>query len=88
MVSKFKANIVVSRKRGVADPEGNTIAEALVRLGNKSILSVRVSRMFQLTIDAKDIAQTKQIAERVATEVLTNPVIETFTILDMEEINK
>jgi len=85
---KYRTDIVVSRKKGVADPEGNTIAEALARLGNKNISSVRVSRMFQLTIEAKDLAQTRQIAEKVAAEVLTNPVIETFTILDMEEIGK
>ncbi len=78
--------VEVRRKEGVADPEGNTIAEALARLGYKNIFCVRVSKLFELVVEADAPSEVKELALQIADRVLANPVIEEFSVLDMQEL--
>ncbi|MCK4572949.1 MAG: phosphoribosylformylglycinamidine synthase subunit PurS [candidate division Zixibacteria bacterium] len=74
-----KAVVYVRLKDGVLDPQGVTIHKALTQMGYNDFLSVRSGRFFELGIaaDAGDI--DRQIDE-VCSKLLTNPVIETFTV--------
>jgi len=83
---KFLVDVVIKRKQGVADPEGNTIKEALERLGYDSIREVGTSRLFSIQIEVDSPVKAKEIAEQVAEKVLANPVIEKFSILNIKEI--
>jgi len=85
-MKKYSADVLVRRKKGVADPEGNTIAEALERLGYKDVFAVKVSRMFELTVNADGEEQVIKIAEEIAEKILANPVIEEFSISNTKEI--
>ncbi len=82
---KFAIDILIERKEGVADPEGNTIKDALRRLGYDSVESVRTSKMFSVVVEVNSPAEAKQIAEEIAQKVLANPVIENFKIFNIEE---
>jgi phosphoribosylformylglycinamidine synthase subunit PurS len=76
----MKAHVYVTLKRTVLDPQGQTIQNALKKLQYKGIDDVRQGKYFQLTLDAgmtADEARTE--VERIAKDVLTNPVIEEFT---------
>ena len=73
----------VTLKRSVLDAQGQTVAGALRRMNYQGIADVRQGKYFQLTLDdslAADKAQAQQEVERIAREVLTNPVIEEFTL--------
>lgn len=83
---KYEILILVEKKEGVADPEGNLIGEALHRFGERDVLSVRVAKMFKLVVRADSPSSARKIAEKVATDVLTNPVIEQFHIYDIEDL--
>ncbi len=83
---KYKIEIVVKRKEGVADPEGNTIYEALARLGYQDVDSVRVAKLFFIKVESNNPENAKLLSKEIAEKVLTNPVIEKFEILDMDEI--
>jgi phosphoribosylformylglycinamidine synthase PurS subunit len=65
-------------KTTVLDPQGQTIHRALSSLGYAKVQSVRQGKFFVLALDGltRDEAQTQ--VERIAKEVLTNPVIEEF----------
>ena len=65
-------------KPTVLDPQGQTIQHALASLGYSQVRDVRQGKFFivELTTQNRDAAQ-KQI-ERIAKDVLTNPVIEEF----------
>jgi len=82
----YKIEIVVKRKEGVADPEGNTIYEALARLGYRDVNSVRVAKLFIIEVESNNPENAKILSNEIAEKVLTNPVIENFEILDMAEI--
>jgi phosphoribosylformylglycinamidine synthase len=76
----MKAHVYVSLKKTVLDPQGKTIHGALTKMGYKGVGSVRQGKYFELDLDSgldKEAARTE--VEKIAREVLTNPVIEEFT---------
>jgi phosphoribosylformylglycinamidine synthase subunit PurS len=79
----MKAHVYVTLKRSVLDAQGQTVAGALRRMQYNGIADVRQGKYFLLTLDdalAADPAQAQLEVERIAREVLTNPVIEEFTL--------
>jgi phosphoribosylformylglycinamidine synthase PurS subunit len=77
----MKAHVYVTLKRTVLDAQGQTVAGALQRMDYKGVSDVRQGKYFLLTLDdtlANDEAHAE--IERIAREVLTNPVIEEYSI--------
>jgi phosphoribosylformylglycinamidine synthase PurS subunit len=75
----MKAYVYVSMKKSVLDPQGKTIQGALAKMGYKGVADVRQGKFFELSLDSsldRDAARSE--VERMASEVLTNPVIEEF----------
>lgn len=75
----MKAHVYVTLKRTVLDPQGQTIQGALKKLQFGSVSDVRQGKYFQLTLadgTSRDAAHKE--VERIAREVLTNPVIEEY----------
>ncbi len=76
----MNAHVYVTLKRTVLDAQGQTVCAALPRMQYKGVADVRHGKYFQLTLDgtlAPEAAAAE--VERIAREVLTNPVIEEFT---------
>jgi phosphoribosylformylglycinamidine synthase PurS subunit len=76
----MKAYVYVSLKPSVLDPQGKTIHKALAKMGYRGVQDVRQAKCFELTLDGLDRAQAQSEAERIAKDVLTNPVIEEFRV--------
>jgi phosphoribosylformylglycinamidine synthase len=77
------AHVYVTLKRSVLDAQGQTVAGALRRIGLQGVADVRQGKYFVLTLDptlAADPARAKSEVERIARDVLTNPVIEEFSL--------
>ena len=75
----MKAYVYASLKKSVLDPQGKTIQGALSKMGYKGLQDVRQGKYFEISLNgglSKDQAQSE--VERIAREVLTNPVIEEF----------
>jgi phosphoribosylformylglycinamidine synthase PurS subunit len=75
----MKAYVYVSLKKSVLDPQGKTIHGALAKIGYKGLQDVRQGKYFEITLNGgltKDEAQSE--VDRIAREVLTNPVIEEY----------
>lgn len=79
-MSIYKAKVTVRKKPTVADPEGKTISEALARLGHTEIISVRSGKVFHLEIEADSEETARDKLNRVAEDILSNPVIENFEL--------
>ena len=76
----MKAHVYVTLKRTVLDPQGQTIQGALKKLQFASVSDVRQGKYFLLTItDGISRKAAEAEVERIAREVLTNPVIEEFS---------
>jgi len=76
----MKAYVYVTLKPSVLDPQGQTIQNALRKIGFGNVTGVRQGKYFTLSLADGLPASTAQAeVERIAREVLTNPVIEEFT---------
>ncbi len=76
----MKAHVYVTLKRTVLDAQGQTVADALRRMEYRGVADVRQGKYFQLTLDdGMEQSAAHAEVERIAREVLTNPVIEEFT---------
>lgn len=76
----MKAHVYVTLKRTVLDAQGQTVADALRRMQYRGVTDVRQGKYFLLTLEDGIEQNTAQAeVERIAREVLTNPVIEEFT---------
>jgi phosphoribosylformylglycinamidine synthase len=76
----MKAHVYVTLKTSVLDPQGQTIQNALRKIGYSDITAVRQGKYFALSLaEGLSAEAAKEQVERIARDVLTNPVIEEFT---------
>ena len=76
----MKAHVYVTLKTSVLDPQGQTIQNALRKIGFADISAVRQGKYFQLSLaDGLSADKASSQVESIARDVLTNPVIEEFT---------
>jgi len=76
----MKAHVYVTLKMSVLDPQGQTIQNALHKIGFADVAAVRQGKYFALQLaDGLSADAARDLVERIAREVLTNPVIEEFT---------
>jgi phosphoribosylformylglycinamidine synthase PurS subunit len=73
----MKATVIVTLKPTVLDPQGMTIHRSLGSIGLTDITDVRQGKIFDIRV--KD--GSREHVERLAKEVLTNPVIEEYRII-------
>ena len=75
----MKAQVYVSLKKSVLDPQGKTIYGALSKIGFKGLQEVRQGKYFEITLNSGiSRPEAEAEVEKIAREVLTNPVIEEF----------
>ena len=80
IITEMKAYVYVTLKTSVLDPQGQTIQNALRKMGVAGIESVRQGKYFVLTLaDGLNLDAARTEVERVAKDVLTNTVIEEFS---------
>ena len=77
----MKAYVYVSLKKSVLDPQGKTIFGALKKMGYKGLEEVRQGKYFEISLNG-GLSRAEAEAEvgRIASDVLTNPVIEEFRV--------
>jgi phosphoribosylformylglycinamidine synthase len=70
----------VHLKLEILDPQGRAVLGALGRFGLKDVVDVRQGKQFILTIDGEVTDEKLAEIRKVAESLLSNPVIEDFTI--------
>lgn len=76
----MKGRVVVRLRQEVLDPQGATVANALENLGYRSVEAVRQGKIFDIELDTDDTDEARDELERMARELLANPVIEEFQV--------
>ena len=74
----MKAHVWVMPKRTVLDPQGQAIQHALSSLGFSSVQDVRQGKFFVLDLRGVARGDAEKQIQRMASEILANPVIEEF----------
>ena len=74
----FYAKIHIRLKKGLLDPQGKTIGSSLKSLGYKGISEVKVGKLIEVKLAAKDKKEASKKIEEICRKLLANPVIELF----------
>ena len=80
MSTEFRFAVNVTPKPGILDPQGRAVEGSLAHLGVEGVSAVRVGRRVELTVTADDEAAARATVERLAGELLSNPLIEAFQV--------
>jgi phosphoribosylformylglycinamidine synthase len=75
---RFAVN--VRPKDGILDPGGRAVEGSLGHLGIDGVSAVRVGRRVELTVTAPSEADARAVVDRLAAELLSNPLIESFDV--------
>ncbi len=77
----MKAKVYVTLKAGVLDPQGKAIQHSVESLGYRGIADVRQGKYFEIAVDPEmSEAEARSSIERIAADVLANPVIEDYRV--------
>lgn len=79
-MTSYRFAVNVTPKPGILDPQGRAVEGSLGHLGIDGVSGVRVGRRVELTVDAPDAAAGRAVAERVAADLLSNPLIEAYDV--------
>lgn len=80
----INVRIYVTYKQSVFDPQGDTIAKTIRSIGHSEVQTVKRGKFFDLTLNA-DTDQVATIVEEIATELLVNFNLETYSYQILEE---
>ena len=77
----MKAKVYVTLKPSVLDPQGKAIHHSVELLGFENVADVRQGKFFEIALD-ENISETdaKSAVEKIAKDVLANPVIEDYRV--------
>lgn len=81
----MKAEVYVTLKRTVVDPQGLVVKHALESLGFSGIRQVRCGKIISLQLDSKTEAQARKGLEAMCKKLLTNPIIEDYQLKIIKE---
>lgn len=79
-MTSFRFAVNVTPKPGILDPQGRAVEGSLGHLGIAGVSGVRVGRRVEMTVEAEDPTVARSVVERLAGELLSNPLIEAFEI--------
>ena len=76
----MKISATVTLKKEVLDPQGKVVGQTLKNMGYKNIINVRQGKYFDIEIEETDKEKAKKIVEEICKKLLSNIVIEDYTI--------
>jgi phosphoribosylformylglycinamidine synthase PurS subunit len=76
----FRFAVNVTPKPGILDPQGRAVEGSLGHLGIDGVSGVRVGRRVELTVDAPSEGEARSMVDRLASELLSNPLIEAYVV--------
>ena len=75
---RFAVN--VTPRPGILDPQGRAVEQSLPHLEISGVTGVRVGRRVELTVTAPSEEAARAVVDRLARELLGNPLIEAYEI--------
>jgi len=75
-----KARVLVRLKPGILDVQGASVQRALHGLGFGEVQELRVGKVLELELDGVGGEVARRRIEEMCARLLTNPVIEDYTV--------
>jgi phosphoribosylformylglycinamidine synthase PurS subunit len=87
-VTSFSAEVVVTLRPVINDPQGLSVRAGLRRLGFDGVMSARVGKFVELTLEAEDEEAARQAVTEMCERLLCNPVIEDWRIDSLRALDR
>ncbi|MFA5410438.1 MAG: phosphoribosylformylglycinamidine synthase subunit PurS [Candidatus Omnitrophota bacterium] len=81
----LKAEIHITLKKTVVDPQGLIIKHALESIGYKGLEEARIGKMITLTLNYRQKKRAEREIREMCKKLLANPIIEEYTFKLREE---
>ena len=85
-MSRFRVAVHIAPRRGLLDPQGKAVTDALRILGFASVQDVHVGRHLVVEMDAADPTAAERTTRDMCNKLLANPVIEDFEIASVSTL--
>ena len=76
----MKISAIVTLKKNVLDPQGKVVSQTLKNMGYNDVVSVRQGKYFEIELNEMDKEKAKEKVEEICKQLLTNIIIEDYTI--------
>ena len=86
MTKTFRVAVHIVPRRGILDPQGKAVADALHTLGFSGVRDARVGRHIVLDVVAADRSAADRATRDMCQRLLANPVTEDFEIATVEAL--
>ena len=83
-MTRFRVAVHITPRRGILDPQGKTVADALHTLGFGAVRDVHVGRHVVVELDATDKSAAERSTREMCERLLANPVTEDFEIAGVD----
>lgn len=83
-MSRYRIAVHITPRRGILDPQGKTVADALHTLGFADVRDVHVGRHLVVELEAADRKTAEQSTRAMCERLLANPVTEDFAIASVD----
>jgi phosphoribosylformylglycinamidine synthase len=83
-MTRFRVAVRIAPRRGILDPQGKAVTDALHTLGFTTVGDVHVGRHIVVELDAPDSDSARRSTRQMCERLLANPVTEDFAIDTVE----
>lgn len=84
----WQVMVEVMPKKGILNPEGSVIQEALLSLGYKGVSHLKVGKTMKFYLEGSSQGQVEEQVQKMCKQLLANPVIEDYTYTILAEGDK
>ena len=86
----YKAEITITLRPSILDPEGKTVEQSLHQLGYANVRHLRIGKYIVLDVEADSEEKARDTVESICSKLLANPVMEdyAFTLTKEEDLIK
>ena len=75
----YKANIHITLRQSILDPQGKATQHALHSLGFADVNKVRMGKYVEMWIETNDEDSARTIADNACNKLMANPVMEDYS---------
>lgn len=76
----IRAQVIVRPRASIFDPQGDAVGRAIQHLGVASLKQAHVGKFIELELEGDDVEKVRPQLESICKDLLSNPVIEDFTL--------
>ncbi|MDX2243609.1 MAG: phosphoribosylformylglycinamidine synthase subunit PurS [Leptolyngbyaceae cyanobacterium bins.302] len=86
MTQQYLAQIYVTLRPSVLDPQGTAVQSGLEHMGYGNVEQVRIGKYIEVTLNSENPETAKRQLDQICDQLLANPVIENYRF-DLQELS-